>query len=451
MSIGLCEDPQKVHDILDDYESSFWVLLYLAAHHFKLRPTSDGGRGAPGLNIDLRLFDDCGDKQLPDGKTYKVGGEYKRDALRRLTPTGLNFASARLNGLISSVAREWNELYSLQDAVTWAKKSAQDVQNTSAVHQAPLPNDTFDDDAAFDAFEDEPSKGSHDQELAQLTERLKTKQEKLNKAMFWIKLFKDAAAEPGWDTDDMLRTDRFPRISKKEAAQQVYEGIQSSHMTGGDMVARDANQHAYTNELRQQPLQKVQVPPEQDEFDRDDASCICLEDEEGREDPDSDSDSDSDDKLPSLPTTTRARTSSTRFPPAPAPHSSMFSVSSWRSGTSSKRALSEDESSDSDSEDSVKDAQPLKKRKALVPGKPEFEAGSSAVASSVHRMSLGGAVESKKALQKGKGKERVEEHKEADKTAKTSKEARPTKALAKLRPRHTTGKADGEGSNGAAN
>lgn len=402
------------------------------------------------MDINLRLFDDSDDKKLPDGKTYKVGGAHKRAALKQLKVKGPNFASARLNQLISYIAEQWDELYSLKENLL-TKTAAAKRNDSSTSTAASQRRARFDYDAVFRGRKEQLREDPHEQGVAELKERLDTKKANMSNPYFWAKLFESATAEEGWDMSDILPTDRFPRISKKEAAQQVYEGIQSSHMTGGDMAARDANQRAYTNELRQQPLQKVQAPPEPDEFDRDDASCICLEDEEGREDPDSDSDSDSDDKLPSLPTTTRARTSSTRFPPAPAPHSSMFSVSSWRSGTSSKRALSEDESSDSHSEDSVKDAQPLKKRKALVPGKPEFEAGSSAVASSVHRMSLGGAVESKKALQKGKGKERVEEHKEADKTAKTSKEARPTKALAKLRPRRTTGKADGEGSNGAAN
>ena len=58
MSIGLLTDPEKQHDILDDFEVSFWSLLYGASHYYAHDFSS----------LDLSIFDEKRREPLPEGK-----------------------------------------------------------------------------------------------------------------------------------------------------------------------------------------------------------------------------------------------------------------------------------------------------------------------------------------------------------------------------------------------
>ena len=52
MSIGLLTDPEKQHDILDDFEASFWSLLYGASHYYALT----GARTATAVRTPFARF-----------------------------------------------------------------------------------------------------------------------------------------------------------------------------------------------------------------------------------------------------------------------------------------------------------------------------------------------------------------------------------------------------------
>lgn len=67
MSIPLLRDPEKLHDLVDDLESLFWVLIYGTAKRFL----------QPGQRFDKDMFD----QQTKDTKGRTVGGARKHTAL----------------------------------------------------------------------------------------------------------------------------------------------------------------------------------------------------------------------------------------------------------------------------------------------------------------------------------------------------------------------------------
>lgn len=212
-SIRLLDECRKAHDhdILDEYESVFWVLLHVAARYFKY-----DGRKASTV---LRLFDDSSSGQLRNGMFREYGSQDKRVALIYLPDTVLNFASAPLNKLISRIAGEWDKLYSRKEDVLRASLKMKmqldaDAQSTAsttviASHKPSQRRQSFDDDAAFGPLEIDDDRECLQQDLTELRERLKAMQTSLRNPLFWINLFENAACKPGWDLNDILPTNRF--------------------------------------------------------------------------------------------------------------------------------------------------------------------------------------------------------------------------------------------------
>ncbi|TCD60667.1 hypothetical protein EIP91_009727 [Steccherinum ochraceum] len=92
MSIGVSNKPNKPHDILDDLESHFWVLMYKALYLFDSNATAS----------HLKVFEDC-DLALDDGQT--TGGS--RKALFLTTTRGLMFQSKPLQDLTETLRRHF--------------------------------------------------------------------------------------------------------------------------------------------------------------------------------------------------------------------------------------------------------------------------------------------------------------------------------------------------------
>lgn len=93
MSVVLSSKPDKPHDIMDDLESSFWVLVYQALHLLK--------SNAKSYHFDV--FEDDEDS-LVDGEC--VGGMQKYGFLRSMR--GLVFESKPLNDLLAALRPHLN-------------------------------------------------------------------------------------------------------------------------------------------------------------------------------------------------------------------------------------------------------------------------------------------------------------------------------------------------------
>lgn len=105
ISIALGRNPNKVHDVLDDIESSYWVLLYNGIHYF----------ASDAESTILDMFDQS--KQVKKGKTViTVGGEAKVAYI--LNPdddTALHFSCPPFEDLMQRVESHHAEYHHLRN------------------------------------------------------------------------------------------------------------------------------------------------------------------------------------------------------------------------------------------------------------------------------------------------------------------------------------------------
>ncbi|KAH8099782.1 hypothetical protein BXZ70DRAFT_1025890 [Cristinia sonorae] len=83
LSTGLAENPSKTHDMMDDLESCFWVLLYVALRHFE----SDATPSA------LEIFDHFDGE---DNRGELIGGLKKKHCCRSQSPRSHSHSPASL-------------------------------------------------------------------------------------------------------------------------------------------------------------------------------------------------------------------------------------------------------------------------------------------------------------------------------------------------------------------
>ena len=95
MSIAVLRNPSKAHTILDDIESCFWLLLYMALHFFK--KTS-------GI-VEMEMFDEMKELQMGDGAVHPVGGKSKYSALTMGDILQVAFDSKPLTGVLHGFCR----------------------------------------------------------------------------------------------------------------------------------------------------------------------------------------------------------------------------------------------------------------------------------------------------------------------------------------------------------
>ena len=93
MSTSLLINPDKVHDILDDLESIFWVLVYCALRHFS----------TPGLRMPMSIFDDEG----VDEEGRRTGGMLKSACLSCRQLFDYKFSCIALERLIQEASDAW--------------------------------------------------------------------------------------------------------------------------------------------------------------------------------------------------------------------------------------------------------------------------------------------------------------------------------------------------------
>ncbi|KAK7682831.1 hypothetical protein QCA50_014215 [Cerrena zonata] len=149
ISVALLRHPKKSHDLLDDLESSFWLLLYVSYIHFEL----DVGSFEP----DFEIFNEYTERKLEDGNYYTLGGNGKSCLLSGGEISRYEWKSAPLNKLLRSLARTLADLSNLRR----------------------------------EALEEEP----------QAPEQLKAMEDQLRTVDPWLRLFDEALAMDSWVDD----------------------------------------------------------------------------------------------------------------------------------------------------------------------------------------------------------------------------------------------------------
>ncbi|PSR76425.1 hypothetical protein PHLCEN_2v8460 [Hermanssonia centrifuga] len=101
LSIGQLESEDKIHEIHDDLESCFWVLLYAALHHFRHQP----------VPFDMSIFEEIWDRKDRDGTIHFFGGGRKRAALALRCVTKLEFDCGPLDQAIHHISSTFAEFH----------------------------------------------------------------------------------------------------------------------------------------------------------------------------------------------------------------------------------------------------------------------------------------------------------------------------------------------------
>ncbi|KAI0341720.1 hypothetical protein BDW22DRAFT_1358563 [Trametopsis cervina] len=193
MSIAILQDPTKVHSIIDDVESCFWVFFYMACHYFPIK------QGRPNL---AKLFDEVSEQVGDDGKIYYIGGDAKATALWFDGITGtIVFKSPPLTQAINDFADLLGLYYSCQET---AKR---------------YPNDR----------------------TAQ--ERLDTITTQLEKIEDILAIFDRAIASGDWPEDDDAVADQFPSESRMDTHRRHddirHAGFAASYKAGPSTIPLD--------------------------------------------------------------------------------------------------------------------------------------------------------------------------------------------------------------------
>lgn len=101
-----CQYAHKRHNILDDVESCFWVLLYIAIHYF----VQTGN-----VKIGPTMFDDY--EEIYDNKSNEVGasgGHKKNSFLTRTTWRTVEFQSKPLTRVFKAFAKDLGDFHHYQ-------------------------------------------------------------------------------------------------------------------------------------------------------------------------------------------------------------------------------------------------------------------------------------------------------------------------------------------------
>ncbi|KAH8099739.1 hypothetical protein BXZ70DRAFT_214941 [Cristinia sonorae] len=101
LSVALVSNPKKVHDILDDMESCYWVLLYQALHHFQ---------SSAKTRKTLKMFDEV-EEDITSGGGYASTGGEKKCAHLALFYHKLRFSSCRLDEVIRGISEHFSRYY----------------------------------------------------------------------------------------------------------------------------------------------------------------------------------------------------------------------------------------------------------------------------------------------------------------------------------------------------
>lgn len=182
MSFVLLSDPNKIHDLLDDLESLFWVYVWGAAQYV--------GTDAE-FTLAIKDFDDKSLRTVK-GKTQFYGGAKKATMLREMAFANIPFTCAPLKDLIATLSREWVYFHR--------------------------------------AREDLLVPGGRAAELA-----WEAKQKQLIDPSFWIAKFDDVLKRDDWKSADIV-SKRFPS-EKRQSATQAAEELRFTTILGSESIS----------------------------------------------------------------------------------------------------------------------------------------------------------------------------------------------------------------------
>ncbi|KAI0070049.1 hypothetical protein K474DRAFT_1745072 [Panus rudis PR-1116 ss-1] len=94
MSCQLLDSPGKSHEVYDDLQSIFWVLIFVAARHFK-----------HSGYFSIRMFDDDSFMMSQGGSSFKIGGSHKLHYLQARGAAA--FKCPALNNAVNRLRRFW--------------------------------------------------------------------------------------------------------------------------------------------------------------------------------------------------------------------------------------------------------------------------------------------------------------------------------------------------------
>ncbi|KAI0089433.1 hypothetical protein BDY19DRAFT_1056459 [Irpex rosettiformis] len=277
MSVGLLQDPDKPHETLDDFEATFWALVYGGIHYY-----DNENKG-----LRLEIFDERVKHQV---RNVTVGGEGKRNLLSNISNL-ICFTCAPFNALIIEIAALLDEYYFLWFRVhrNLASTSEANPSNLEGQGEEEL-NDSEQDSSDEDVSESsdesesdyEPNKGGGT-DIEATRRRLRRLRKKLNKASTWLKLFNHALSQKGWELNDSLEKDKYPKETTRIALQNLQETLHKSFITGSEIRTREEGSNPAgtpfvvptEKDLRWRWDEK---PADESDDDDDDESCICEED-----------------------------------------------------------------------------------------------------------------------------------------------------------------------------
>lgn len=123
MSIDLLDRSRRTHQLLDDLQSLFWVLVYVALHHCK--------HGNSYFLVGCKLFDERDESLEADGPAH-IGGSTKEKVLRRKQLQDISFVCEPLKRLITDLASAWAEYQHFQsEETTYAREAVLKVSSPS--------------------------------------------------------------------------------------------------------------------------------------------------------------------------------------------------------------------------------------------------------------------------------------------------------------------------------
>lgn len=190
MSIGILQNPKKAHEILDDFESMFWTMLYGGVHRFE-----HTGK------IDMGIFTEARYDPNADHEDMVVGGGRK---LLVLYDFPIKFSCKPFNRLVRDLA----------DAIRCYYDSKLNLKRLEVAR----------------ADDSDPDSDDESSPLSQARKTLKEHHDKLSDPGFWNQAFKTALNKGGW-YDDLVEEDQYTPQTEERQTQQIESLIRNSFET----------------------------------------------------------------------------------------------------------------------------------------------------------------------------------------------------------------------------
>lgn len=217
----MLDDIEKSHDLLDDFESVFWSLLFLCLH--RISHTNIGKK------INIAIFDERARIVRDDNKVIYKGGEGKRNALNKIQ-NSLHFDCAPLTTLIHDLTQEFLDLYRLREIAELPDTSLNSTCDLGTTMKPIRLGDTssLDEDEARLFARVKPKHAEKQKSKADRIKEARDREETLREPGFWMQRFKAALDSEGWPLNDAVTQSPYPQLSVKEQTHLFQLAAQST-------------------------------------------------------------------------------------------------------------------------------------------------------------------------------------------------------------------------------